>query len=71
MKEKQTEEKILQLHKDLLKVVDDASDKDISRIMYKVLLFATDCKWMDDNMINNYCWKYYTENKDYFMQFIP
>lgn len=71
MMEDETEEKILQLHKELLNISDNVTDTDISRIMYKVLLFAMNCKRMDEDTLNNYSWKYYEENKDYFMQFIP
>lgn len=70
-KEKETEEKILQLHDELLEVTDNATEEDISRVMFKVLLFALVVKGMNENVIHNYSWKYFEENKKYFMQRVP
>lgn len=71
MNEQVTKEKIEQLHQELLEITDNASEEDISRIMMKVLLFALIVKGLNENIIHNYAWKYYAENKEYFMYRIP
>ena len=69
--EEWTKESVEILEHEITKLIDSSEDKDevVSRIMFKVLMFTLEN--MDNDILHNYAWKYFNENKDYFMNIIP
>lgn len=69
--EEWTKESVETLEKEIKKLMDSSEDNDevVSRIMFKVLMFTL--QNMDNNILHNYSWKYFNENKEYFMNIIP
>lgn len=67
-----TKQEVELLEQEILKIMNE-SDVDkgviVSRIMFKVLLFATQNK--ENEILHDYAWKYFNENKDYFINKIP
>lgn len=67
-----TKQEVELLEQEILKIMNE-SDVDkgviVSRIMFKVLLFAIQNK--ENEILHDYAWKYFNENKDYFINKIP
>ncbi len=66
-----TNQSVDNLEMEIRKLMNEEEDKEviISRIMYKVLLFTLENT--NNNFIHNNAWKYFEENKDYFINRIP
>lgn len=67
-----TKQEVELLEQEILKIMNESDvDKEVivSRIMFKVLLFATQNK--ENEILHDYAWKYFNENKDYFINKIP
>jgi ubiquinone biosynthesis protein UbiJ len=69
--EMSTKESVETLEQEINKLIDSSDDKNevVSRIMFKVLTFTL--QNMDNNLLHNYSWKYFNDNKEYFMNIIP
>ena len=69
--EMSTKESVETLEQEINKLIDSSDDKNevVSRIMFKVLTFTL--QNMDINLLHNYSWKYFNDNKEYFMNIIP
>lgn len=70
-KEEWTKESVENLEQEITKLIDSSENKEeiVSRIMFKVIMFTLEN--MDNNILHNYSWKYFNENKEYFMNIIP
>ena len=70
-KEEWTKESVENLEQEITKLIYSSENKEeiVSRIMFKVIMFTLEN--MDNNILHNYSWKYFNENKEYFMNIIP
>lgn len=69
--EEWTKESVEKLEREINKILNSDADNEVvaSRIMFKALMFTLEN--MDNILLHKYSWKYFADNKEYFINSIP